>query len=390
MFLGVLLNAVVIGSFTSALSSMDSKKELCRGKLETINSYLIHNVVPSTLRNSIVEYYEYLFVSQSMEELNLLRELPPTLASQLAITVHRQIVKRCPFFVELSSAALITLLSKLRPVIYAPTQVVIIQDQPLRFISFINKGTIELISKMGHKEEHVARTLSQFDNFGTECLQEQKGERIVSLTERAEFSARAKTYSDVMKLTTSDLSRILARDSARTRAANAKVLANTLSFWKPAKGPKGKWGAAAGVVGAGGKKPPPMLRILTSRNLPTADPPAAGGAEPAGKKFAPSQAGPSSPPPHRCASRQTCQARSHRLRVRRSLLLRRLRQLHRRRRLCPHHHCPCRHFPRRQRYVVQPPARRRPATRSSTVCVAGGAPALGERAPKATVTRAHS
>ena len=224
MFLGVMINAVVIGSFTSALSSMDSKKEMCREKLETIGQYLIVHNVSSHLRNSILEYYEYLLTSsQSMEEQmrRELRELPPTLASRLALTVNRRIVTRCPFFKDLTDAALMTLLSKLRPQIYAPGQVLVDEGQPLRAIYFINKGVIHLLSRMGTDDEECVGEKGQYENFGIECFAKPGPNKLVT------HSARAVTYADVMSLSTTDLARLLARDDERRRikASQAAALA---------------------------------------------------------------------------------------------------------------------------------------------------------------------
>ena len=124
MFLGLLVNAFLISSFTSAFSSMDSKQELCRQQLDTVRQYLLFKAVPAELRSRILEYYEYLYTSsQSMEDLQLLRDLPPNLATQLAITVNRRIVTKCAFFAELSDASLMAVLSQLDPLIFVPGQV---------------------------------------------------------------------------------------------------------------------------------------------------------------------------------------------------------------------------------------------------------------------------
>ena len=58
MAIGMLFNAYVIGSMATALSSLDSKKQICRGKLETIGHYLLLHNVNSELRAKILEYYE--------------------------------------------------------------------------------------------------------------------------------------------------------------------------------------------------------------------------------------------------------------------------------------------------------------------------------------------
>ena len=51
MFLGLTLNAFVIGSMASALSTMDSKKAVAAGKLDTIGAYLRINSVSPELRS---------------------------------------------------------------------------------------------------------------------------------------------------------------------------------------------------------------------------------------------------------------------------------------------------------------------------------------------------
>ena len=63
MFFGLIFNAVVISSLTTALTSMNSKKELSGKQLDTIRNYLYVKAVPNDLRSRILEYYEYLFTS---------------------------------------------------------------------------------------------------------------------------------------------------------------------------------------------------------------------------------------------------------------------------------------------------------------------------------------
>ena len=136
MFIGLMLNAFVIGSMASALSTMDSKKQMCRGKLETIGLYLLVNNVHTDLRSRILEYYEYVYTSsQSMEDLRLLQDLPPSLATRLAISIHRRIVARAPLFSALSDISLLHVLARLTPVIYVPGQIVMVEgaDQDGQF-----------------------------------------------------------------------------------------------------------------------------------------------------------------------------------------------------------------------------------------------------------------
>ena len=167
MFVGLLLNAFVIGSMASAMANLDSKKQICRGKLETIGLYLLVNHVSADLRQRILEYYEYLYTSsQSMEDLRLLHDLPPSLATRLAITVHKRILTRAPLFNNLSDLALLAVLARLQPVIYVPGQVIVVEGQLLKEVQFIKKGQVLLLSDMGTEDEEVVKTLGPNDNFG--------------------------------------------------------------------------------------------------------------------------------------------------------------------------------------------------------------------------------
>ena len=67
MCFGLLLNAFVISSFTSAFASIDSKNQLAGKQLEIIRNYLLLKTVPVDIRSRILEYFQYIFTSnQSM------------------------------------------------------------------------------------------------------------------------------------------------------------------------------------------------------------------------------------------------------------------------------------------------------------------------------------
>ena len=139
--LGLLLNAFVIGSMASALSSIDSKKQVCAGRLETIGSYLQLHHVKSELRAKILEYYEYLYTSSQSVEMS---DLPPALATRLALTIHRKVVTRSPFFTALSDVALLGVLKALTPTVHVPQDVLAAEGSLLHAVFFIKKGQVLL------------------------------------------------------------------------------------------------------------------------------------------------------------------------------------------------------------------------------------------------------
>ena len=253
MFIGLMLNAFVIGSMASALSTMDSKKQMCRGKLETIGLYLLVNNVHTDLRSRILEYYEYVYTSsQSMEDLRLLQDLPPSLATRLAISIHRRIVARAPLFSALSDISLLHVLARLTPVIYVPGQIVMVEGEQIKMVNFIKKGHVSLLKQMGSMEEKEVRVLGPSDNFG---LDDASTRQLIALAKEGDSSssvfnrrgsagafkrlsvtrrrssygsilntaivresARADTYCDVVSLDVDDLTVILSRDKMIRKA----------------------------------------------------------------------------------------------------------------------------------------------------------------------------
>lgn len=212
MFVALILNAFVIGSMASALSTMDSKKAVAAGKLETIGAYLEIHKVSNDLRASILEYYEYVYTSSmSMDDLKLYDELPPSLASRLAISVHRRMLARCAFLAGLSDDVLLVVLSRLKPRIYVPAQFILVEGQPHEAIHFVKKGRVALLVGVGTVHESLVRIVKEFDNFG---LSDDAAMDLSQLSEPpyAVESARAETYCDVVSLPCRALREIFNKD----------------------------------------------------------------------------------------------------------------------------------------------------------------------------------
>ena len=101
-FLGVCMQAYMLGSATSALSNIDAASTNSRRKLDAVKQYVLHKRVPMFLREKIIEYYEYLYCRASGGanggEDRVLRCLPATLKVQLAVVLNQEFLKRVPIF----------------------------------------------------------------------------------------------------------------------------------------------------------------------------------------------------------------------------------------------------------------------------------------------------
>ena len=157
-----------------------------------------------------------------MDDLRLYQDLPPSLATRLALSVHRRIVGRAPFLSGLSDDALLGILARLKALIYVPGQVIFVEGQPLKAIQFVKKGKVLLIKDLGMVSERPARGIAQYDHFGLEISATSPSghaatDADVAIQLRSEqispHSARAETYCDVVSLAKKDLVAIFTQQS---------------------------------------------------------------------------------------------------------------------------------------------------------------------------------
>ena len=235
MFVGLLLNAVVISSLTTALTSMNSKRELAGKQLDTIRNYLMVKAVPNDLKNRILEYYEYLLTSsQALASSINYDALPATLAAQLAISINRKLAARCLLFRDISNESFVKVIEKLEPMIVVPAQLIVFEGHPLTAVYFINRGLVQLLARM----QPIA-LLRDNENFGFDdfigTLDSGKP-AVVQLT------AKAVGYCDLMTLSVETLAAILDTDETFQRKLQRKE-----GIFRVAQG-------GGGAVIAGGRK----------------------------------------------------------------------------------------------------------------------------------------
>jgi len=218
MFFGLMLNAFVISSLTTALASMNSKKELAGAQLAAIKSFLLIKHVPPDIRSRILEYYEYHFTSSSgLAEMTMFNNMPPALKCQLDLSVSRRLTARCNLFREVTNASLLVLIAEMQPAVFVPAQVIVVESTPLLSIYFINKGMVML-----SKDNVSGTSLKDNENWGVDdyldsCME---GDPDTAVNGN---SARAVTYCDVMSLSTERMSEELSTDASFERFIAAEV-----------------------------------------------------------------------------------------------------------------------------------------------------------------------
>ena len=205
MYIGLVLNAIVISSLTTALSTMNAKKQVASKQLDTIRSYMVLKSVPNDVRSRVLEYYEYFYTSsQSLANSIKYSEMPPNLAAQLALSINRKLAARCTFFRDVGNASIVRLISELSPAIFVPGQLIVFEGHPLMAVYFINRGLVQLLQRM-----RPIGALRDNENFGLD-------DYAVSLDEGKEpmnsCTAKAVGYCDVMTLAIEKLAEVANSD----------------------------------------------------------------------------------------------------------------------------------------------------------------------------------
>lgn len=263
LFSGLILNAFVISALTSAMNSLDSAQAIASEKLEAVRNYLTFKGVGPELRARIIEFYEYLLTSSQSgeQERALLQDMPPNLSMQLAIAVNKRLIKPVPYFATFTDTALLAIVAKLKPLIFVPSQVVVKHRQPLKAIYFIHRGFANTLVNLGStpatdgKQEAVTGVLGPLGHFGLESFV-QRGKVKLSA-----IAVRTVTYCDMMGLTITDLTAIIAannlewaqqRQAVRAEQATkrnmAQLMLNSRFLRRLKAGHQRRGGAGGGAV----------------------------------------------------------------------------------------------------------------------------------------------
>ena len=90
----------------------------------------------------IAGYYGFLWARvQSVNEKELLTELPATLQLQVALVLNKTLFTRVPIFKDMEAQCIVAFVRRLRPVICTPDQIVVKEGVKAAALSFISVFT---------------------------------------------------------------------------------------------------------------------------------------------------------------------------------------------------------------------------------------------------------
>ena len=191
---GLLIYAIIIGSASSLLASMDTAESDRRTKMNEVKSLLRNRHVPSGLSSEIFEFYEYLLScnSRTIDEYSVLSELPQSLRSRLNIAINRQIIKSIPLFCGCSDAAMASLIEQLYQLVILPGEYVMEQGMTGHEMYFVVRGKLQVLQDTEQGSRILLAKRGEGDFFGEIALFEDRHYRWASV--------KAITYCDLLVL----------------------------------------------------------------------------------------------------------------------------------------------------------------------------------------------
>lgn len=199
MIAGVGSYGYLIANMASFLANLDTVRAEQAHKLDEVSSFLRYRDIPPELRRRVMDYYGHLWESDSgPNERQLLDELPEPLRTDMALVMHRTLLRNVPLFRDAQTALLKEIVLLLRPELVPPGTTFIHEGEAGDCMYFISSGTVEVVSADGQR---VHATLEDGDYVG---------ELALVLDRPRSASVRTRGYCDLYVLTRRDFERVLA------------------------------------------------------------------------------------------------------------------------------------------------------------------------------------
>ncbi len=167
MGLGVAMYGYIIGNVASLLANIDVLRAQHLARIETVNHFLRDRQVPRELQTRVRNYYNYLWESRTGQQVDVLEDLPTSLHIEIALHLHRNVLRKVPLFEAASDSFLRELVLHLSPQVCIPGETIVRRGQIGNQLYFINKGTVEVFAP---DDRAVIATLSDGDFFGEMAL----------------------------------------------------------------------------------------------------------------------------------------------------------------------------------------------------------------------------
>ena len=145
--IGMLINALIIGSAASIVGELDEAASVRKAKMDGIKALLRQHRVGRGLRQRVLLYLDYLWGSQGAvaDVGTLIEDLPYTLRLQLTMTMHRKLFTDVPLFRHTDTRIVCVMVQRMQPVISLPGEVILEEGCAAKGLFVLQKGLCDVL-----------------------------------------------------------------------------------------------------------------------------------------------------------------------------------------------------------------------------------------------------
>ncbi|KYO41452.1 hypothetical protein Y1Q_0006258 [Alligator mississippiensis] len=197
---GVLIFATIVGNVGSMISNMNASRAEFQAKIDSIKQYMHFRKVSKDLEGRVIKWFDYLWTNKkTVDEKEVLKNLPDKLKAEIAINVHLDTLKKVRIFQDCEAGLLVELVLKLRPTVFSPGDYICKKGDIGREMYIIKEGKLAVVADDGVTQFVV---LSDGSYFGEISILNIKGSKSGN---RRTANIRSIGYSDLFCLSKDDL-----------------------------------------------------------------------------------------------------------------------------------------------------------------------------------------
>lgn len=162
IFIGLCLQAVIVGAAAAEVATMQSVTLERRRKLHAIRVQLVALGLPKFLHQQIEDYYTMVInMTPSCE--GELADMPSSLKLQVAILTNESFLRNAPFFKLLQPRAIAMLVQCLKTSVFLPRDAILCQGEMTHCLYFVKEGAVEVVltNKFPNRRRPAARSSTQ-------------------------------------------------------------------------------------------------------------------------------------------------------------------------------------------------------------------------------------
>lgn len=221
--IAMVLIASLVGNIGTVISNMNVQQSKFQEKLDAIKYFMTFRKVSEELDQRVIKWFAYLNKNnQTIDEKDILANLPDKLQVELASHIHLEALKKINIFSECDEFLLRELVTNLRLQVYSPGDFVCKKGDIGNEMFIIKKGSLNVVSDDGTK---VFVTLKAGAFFGELSILNIPG---IKTGNRRTANVQSVGFSDLLRLTKYDLWHVLVDYEADKRIIIRKGLEKCL------------------------------------------------------------------------------------------------------------------------------------------------------------------